>query len=198
MLTVYLSLIDDEHQRIKFEELYITYRMQMIHLAKTYFKNESDAEDVVHDVFVRIATKHMKFIQGLENPEDIRNYLLKATKNTALNELKRKGRTHISIEDVSERDLESFPNLTDDSFIEMICTKAEYDSVAQALLSMEEPYRDIMYYHFVMELSVPEAAKLLGRNIATAKKQLVRGKKLLLYMLNIGGGLQNVDDYSRI
>lgn len=194
MLIIYLGLIDDEQQRVKFEEIYTTYRMQMIHLAKSYFENEADAEDVVHDVFVRIATKHMKFIQGLGNPEDIRNYLLKATKNTALNELKRKGRSNVSIEDVSESDLERFPDLTDDSFIEMICTKAEYESVVQMLLSMDEPYRDIMYYHFVLDLTVPEAAKLLGRNITTAKKQLVRGKKLLLYKLDIRGDLKNGDD----
>ena len=194
MLIIYLGLIDDEQQRVKFEEIYTTYRMQMIHLAKSYFENKADAEDVVHDVFVRIATKHMKFIQGLGNPKDIRNYLLKATKNTALNELKRKGRSNISIEDVAESDLDSFPDLSDDSFIEMICTKAEYECVVQELLFMEEPYRDIMYYHFVLDLTVPEAAKLLGRNITTAKKQLVRGKKLLLYKLEIRGDLKNGHD----
>ena len=187
MLMIYLSVIDDEHQRIKFEEIYTTYRMQMIHLAKSVLQNESAAEDIVHDVFLRIATKHMKVIQGLDNPEDIRNYLLTATKNTALNELKRKGHNHISIEDLSESELRSLPDLTDDSFIDLLCTKAEYDKVVQALLAMDEPYRDIMYYHFVMDLSVPEAAKLLGRNIVTAKKQLVRGKKLLLYKLDIKG-----------
>lgn len=194
MLIIYLGLIDDEQQRVKFEEIYTTYRMQMIHLAKSYFENEADAEDVVHDVFVRIATKHMKFIQGLGNPEDIRNYLLKATKNTALNELKRKGRSNVSIEDIAESDLDSLPDLTDDSFVEMICTKAKYESVVQELLSMEEPYRDIMYYHFVLDLTVPEAAKLLGRNITTAKKQLVRGKKLLLYKLEIRGDFKNGHD----
>ena len=194
MLIIYLGLIDDEQQRIKFEEIYTTYRMQMIHLAKSYFENESDAEDVVHDVFVRIATKHMKFIQGLDNPEDIRNYLLKATKNTAINELKRKSRANVSIEDIAESDLDGFPDLTDDAFIETICTKAEYESVVQELLSMEEPYRDIMYYHFVLDLTVPEAAKLLGRNITTAKKQLVRGKKLLLCKLEIRGDLKNGHD----
>lgn len=194
MLIIYLGLIDDERQHVKFEEIYITYRMQMIHLAKSYFENEADAEDVVHDVFVRVATKHMKFIQTLSNPDDVRNYLLKATKNTAINELKRKGRANVSIEDIAESDLDDFPDLTDDTFIETICTKAEYKRVVQELLSMEEPYRDIMYYHFVLDLTVPEAAKLLGRNITTAKKQLVRGKKLLLYKLEIKGDLKNGHD----
>lgn len=166
----------------------------MIHLAKSLLHSESDAEDVVHDVFLHIATKHMPFIQGLNNPEDIRNYLLKATKNSSLNVLKRKEHHHVSLEYVSEGNLENNPNLTDNFFLEELCTKAEYEKVVKALISMDEPYRDIMYYHFVMELSVSDAAKHLGRNTATAKKQLVRGKKLLLSILGIGGNLNYVND----
>lgn len=187
MLLLYLNLIDDEQQRIEFEEIYTTYRKQMILLAKSFLHNDADAEDVVHDVFLRIATKHMKFIQGLHDPEDVRNYLLKATKNTALNELKRKGRSTLSIETLSDSELDNARELSDAAFIELLCAKADYEKVVQALLSMREPYRDILYYHFVLELSVPEAAKRLGRSTAAAKQQLVRGKKLLLSKLELGG-----------
>ena len=166
----------------------------MVHYAKSFLHSDSDAEDVVHDVFLRIATKHMGFIQELKNPKDIRNYLLKATKNSTLNELKRKGREHSSIDSVSDADLSHISNLTDDCFLEQLCVKSEYDNVVQALISMEEPYRYIMYYHFVLELSVPDAAKHLGINISTAKKQLVRGKKLLLDKLGIRGDLSNGND----
>lgn len=187
MLALYLNLIDDDQQRIEFEEIYLTYRKQMFLLAKSFLHNDADAEDVVHDVFLRIATKHMKFIQGLHSAEDVRNYLLKATKNTALNELKRKGRNTVSIDTLSDKDLDNARELSDTAFIEMLCTKADYDKVVQALLSLREPYRDIMYYHFVMDLTVPEAAKHLGRSTATAKQQLIRGKKLLLSELELGG-----------
>lgn len=194
MLILYQSLMDDEGQRIRFEQIYNAYKLQMVHLAKSYLHSDTDAEDVVHDVFLRVAAKRMKFIQGLKDPEDVRNYLLKATKNTALNELKRKGRGHVSLEDAPEESPEDALSLTDDDFIEMICAKAEYDRVVKALLSMDEPYRDILYYHFVMELSVPEAAKLLGHNVTAAKKQLVRGKKMLLVKLGLGGDQEYVDD----
>lgn len=103
--------------------------MQMIHMAKSYLHNELDAEDVVHEVFLCIATKHIKFIQELYNPEDVRNYLLKATMNTALNKLKRKDHNHMSLEDISEENLDDMPDLVTDSFIDLLCTKAEYDSV---------------------------------------------------------------------
>lgn len=193
MLLLYLNLIDDEQQRIEFEEIYTTYRKQMILLAKSFLHNDADAEDVVHDVFLRIATKHMKFIQGLQDPEDVRNYLLKATKNTALNELSRKGRSTASLDILSESDLTDTRDLSDAAFIELLCTKADYEKVVQALLSLREPYRDIMYYHFVLELTIPEAARHLGRSTATAKRQLVRGKKLLLNKLALGGESEHGD-----
>ena len=125
MLLLYLNLIDDEQQRIEFEEIYTTYRKQMILLAKSLLHNDTDAEDVVHDVFLRIASKHIGFIQGLRHPEDVRNYLLKATKNTALNELSRKGRSTVSLDTLSESDLTDTRDLSDAAFIELLCTKAK-------------------------------------------------------------------------
>lgn len=44
---------------------------------------------------------------------------------------------------------------------------------------MSDIYRDALYYHFVLELSVPETAKLLNCKASTVKQRLVRGKKLL-------------------
>lgn len=193
MLPLYLNLIEDQPQRIAFEEIYTTYRKQMFLLAKSLLHNDADAEDVVHDVFLRIASKHMGFIQGLRNPEDVRNYLLKATKNTALNELGRKGRSTVSLETLSDSDLTDTRDLSDAAFMELLCIRSDYKKVVQALLSLREPYRDIMYYHFVLELSIPEAARHLGRSTPTAKRQLVRGKKLLLKKLALGGESEHGD-----
>lgn len=185
MLTIYLSLIESEADRIKFEEIYYAYRKQMVLMALSLLHNVDDAEDVVHDVFMRIATKHMSVIQQIHNKEDIRNYLLKATKNTALNTIKKRERLNFSLDTVNEFDLAE--NISDNTFLDLIFQKIEYEQIVSVLIALEEPYRDILYYHFVLELPVPEAARQLGRNIATAKKQLVRGKKLLLERLGIKG-----------
>ncbi len=55
MLLIYMSFIDDESHRRLFEEIYLSYRKQMFLVARTVLKNDSDAEDIVHDVFLRIA-----------------------------------------------------------------------------------------------------------------------------------------------
>ena len=58
MLLIYMSFIDDESHRRLFEEIYLSYRKQMFLVARTVLKNDSDAEDIVHDVFLRIARKY--------------------------------------------------------------------------------------------------------------------------------------------
>ena len=67
MLLIYMSFIDDESHRRLFEEIYLSYRKQMFLVARTVLKNDSDAEDIVHDVFLRIAKKYMAKISTIEN-----------------------------------------------------------------------------------------------------------------------------------
>ncbi len=181
MLALYLTYIDDEPDKKKFEELYYAYRKQMTVVALSILHNQSDAEDVVHDVFLNIAIKHMKIIDRIENDIDLRNYLLKATKNTALNWYKRrKSMVYMGNEDEVVYDVK---NIKDDAFVEYICQKTEYDRVFQAVQKLEPKYRDVIYYHFVLEIPVPQVAKMLNQTLSATKKQLVRGKKKLLYLL---------------
>lgn len=55
MLALYMSFIDDEAHRRLFEEIYLNYRKQMLLVARSVLGNDSDAEDIVHDVFLKIA-----------------------------------------------------------------------------------------------------------------------------------------------
>ena len=59
MLALYMSFIDDESHRRLFEKIYIEYRDPMFFMARSVLGNDSDAEDIVHDVFLKIAKKHM-------------------------------------------------------------------------------------------------------------------------------------------
>ena len=83
--------------------------------------------------------------------------------------------------------------LSDDTFIEFLCNKIDYDQIVEAIKSLNEKYRDVLYYHFVMELTVPETAKLLNQTTSTTKKQLVRGKKMLLSLLETKGVKDNAN-----
>ncbi len=186
MILLYLSVFDHEEDKKRFAQIYNTYYEQMYYLARLIVNNDADAEDVVHDVFFNIAQKYMDTINSIINDDDLKNYLLKSAKNTAINKTKARERTHISLDSIIENDSDS-PALSDDTFLETICARAERDSIIAAIKSLDKKYSDVLYCRFVLELSVPQAAKSLNRKVSTIKQQLIRGKQQLLSILNITG-----------
>lgn len=184
MLMFYLAFLDDNDKQL-FEQIFYTYRKQMLVIANSVLHNNTDAEDAVHDVFLKIATKYMSVVKSIESDIDLRNYLLKATKNTALNILKKKSMENVSLDTIKEYDMVGNQRITDDEFVEIICQKSEYERVVKAIQELNEKYRYVLYYHFVLGLTAAEIAKSLEQSLSATKKQLVRGKKMLLNLLGV-------------
>lgn len=191
MLALYLAYLDEAEDKILFEDIFYSYRKQMYTMAESILHNSNDSEDAVSAVFLRIAQKNWDVVRSIQSQTDLRNYLLKATKNISLNMIKFKKRDEISLNVVTEYNTKYDKYLSDDTFVEFISNNIEYDEVIEAMKSLNDIYRDASYYHFVMEMTIPETAKSLNCTVSTTKKQLVRGKKMLLCLLNIRGDEKN-------
>lgn len=188
MYTICSSPVDPETDWKDIEAIYRAYRKQMLLYARTMVPSNGDAEDIVHDVFLKIATRSLPALQSFASEADLRNYLLKATKHTALNFKKRHAREVPSSALPADPPLEAPDNLSDQDFLEMVFTRMEHRKLVEAIRSLDCRYREVIYYHFVLEMSVPQMAKLLERKEGTIKMQLVRGKKLLLARMQDDGG----------
>ena len=184
MLSYYLNVINNESDRMKFEKIYYEHRKQMVTVALSVLENCEDAEDAVHDVFCTIAEKHISLLEKITDEQDLKNYLLKATKNKALN-IKRNKKHHSSL-DEEEGGLGLADELSDSSFLDVICDKMSYGELLDAIKSLDKKYEEVLYLHFVLELPASDVAELLNRNLHTVKKPLVRGKKQLTEILNGG------------
>lgn len=183
MLAFYLSLIDNENDKIRFEEVYYTYKKQMAHLANSILHNHHDAEDVVHDVFCSVASSHMDVISKASSEGDVRIYLLRSVRNASISVLrKKKVRSDYENEKRREKCV-----LNNSDFIERVCEKIEYEKVVELIDSLDTKYRDVLYYHLVLDLSVKETAELLGRETNTVRQQLLRGKNMVVAMLSEKG-----------
>ena len=191
MLALYLAYLDEDKDKELFEKIFNSYKKQMVTLALSMLNNKHDAEDVVGDVFLRIAQKCFDVVRGIEDKTDLRNYLLKATKNTSLNKIKGKKKENVSLDTVMEYSMDGIEDLSDDTFLEVICNKFEYDKVVEAIRSLNEKYRDAMYCHYVMENTILQTAKLLNQSLCATKQQLIRGKKMLLNLLGTKGDENN-------
>ncbi len=150
----------------------------MFHMANSILKNEQDAEDIVHDVFCKIASSHMDTITNAKKEEDIRNYLLKSVKHASISATrKRKVRS-----DYEEKQKKDKSELSDNEFLDKLCNSLDSEKLMKAMDSLDEKYREVLYYHLVVGLSTFEMAKMLDRKQSTVQKQIARGKNLLVVL----------------
>lgn len=61
MLVYYLQMLDTPEEKVKFEQIYLKYRGLMYQVADGILHNRQDAEDAVHNAFLRIIKKFSRF-----------------------------------------------------------------------------------------------------------------------------------------
>ena len=181
MLPLFLAQLSSEADRALFERIYMNYRKQMFAVARSYLPNDVDAEDAVHDVFLRVASTCWESVRKLENEPDLRSYLLKAAKHAALNTLNRREKKDLSLDD-SLAEAELADPMQDGTFAAAVA-QIEEKRLLDAIESLPEIYRDALYFRFVLRLSVGETAQTMGQSVFATKKQIQRGKQKLLALL---------------
>lgn len=88
MFTLLISTNDTANEIKLFDKVYRHCRKQMIAVAKSILNNDEDAEDAVHDVVCSIASSHMDIFERVDNPKDLKNYMLKAVQNRSISILR--------------------------------------------------------------------------------------------------------------
>ena len=53
-MLIYLSMIETPESRSKFETIYETYKQLMFYIANNILHDARDAEDIVHEAFLKI------------------------------------------------------------------------------------------------------------------------------------------------
>ena len=54
-MLIYMMMLETPEEKSLFEQIYLEYRGLMFHVAYEILHNEQDAEDAVHQAFVKIA-----------------------------------------------------------------------------------------------------------------------------------------------
>ena len=179
---IYADLIDDAGHLARFEEIYEEYYRQMFHQANQILHDAYEAEDAVQDAFIGIA-RNMKTVSTISDKADLFYYLMRAAENAAYN------RTRQTKHYANVLPLEEGLVGSKHSFWESLCTKLDYEQMMRAIGSLPKMYREVLYYHFVLGLTIPEVAKGLDIKLSTTKQRLVRGKKALLDAIGEEGEL---------
>ena len=172
MLLLYTAMIDDTQDQLRFEDIYYSYRKQMLLVAQRILHDPMEAEDAVQTAFLGIARQIKRIPAG--NPQVLRAYVLTAAKNAALNMLPKRQQQN-ELLSISELDIADDHNLFD-----QIASSQDYELLFKAIRKLPAIYREVLMLKYVQGLTMKEIAALLGRKVTTVHQQITRGKKLLI------------------
>ena len=145
------------------ESLYIRHSGDLRRLCFSFLKNSADAEDAMHETFVRLYKLDISFA----SPEHERGWMISTASNICKNILRRKDRIYERVEDHEEA----------------FAVRTEYDEVADAILALPDKYKDVMYLYYYEGFKTEEIAKLLGIPHSTVRSRLSRGRKQMKKLL---------------
>ena len=163
MLIYYLQMLDTPEEKLRFEQIYLKYRGLMYHVANQVLHSPQDAEDAVHNAFLRVI-KHFKRFQDAR-AEDLAPQLVVLSKNEAIS-LLRKRKDEAPLED-GEDPLGS-PEAA-----------ASCQALADSFARLPQTYRAAMEMKLLLGYSDGEIAAKLGLTKTAVSTRISRGRTLL-------------------
>ena len=131
-------------------------RLCMIHL-----KNDADTEDIFQTVFL----KYVLYSVPFENEEHEKAWFIRVTINACKDLLKSFFRSR---------------TVSLDGMIEQPSTlPPDYKDVWEAVFSLPQKYRDVVYLHYFEDYTAPQISRILGKNVNTIYTLLTRSKQML-------------------
>lgn len=169
-MIAFLDLIDNEEDRVRFMELYDTYKGLMLAAAEDKCPNELDAEDVVQDAFLYIA-KNFDKVGDIHSPMTKR-FVAVITEGMAIDKFRKDFNTlsEVSMDD-PDNDIEVFTEDIPQSEIKMIVD------------SLREDYRNIIYLSAIFGYTSQEIAEVYGITDSAVRKRLEFAREEIRYKL---------------
>lgn len=136
----------------------MVYRLALLNTRDNY-----DAEDIFQEVFLKL----FRYQKTIISEEHLKAWLIRVTINQCKTRAMLNKRV-VSLETVEE-----------------VCgeEKEDYSAVYQAVCSLPEKYREVIYLYYYEGYKINEIARILKKGEATIKTQLSRGRGLLNDML---------------
>ena len=137
-------------------------------ICAVHLKNDADTEDIFQTVFLKYVLSSVSF----ESDEHEKAWFIRVTMNACKDLLRSFFRSHtVSLDEIIELPSE---------------LPKDYRDVWEAVFSLPQKYRDVVYLHYFEEYTAPQISRILGKNVNTVYTILTRSKQMLREKL--GGG----------
>ena len=131
-------------------------RLCMIHL-----KSYADTEDIFQTVFLKYVLSSVEF----ENAEHEKAWFIRVTINACKDLLKSFFHRHVtSLDEILEKPAQM---------------REDHREVLEAVLSLPQKYREVVYLHYYEGYTAPEISRILGKKVNTIYTLLTRSRQML-------------------
>jgi RNA polymerase sigma-70 factor (ECF subfamily) len=172
---------NDEHASDNFlnqlERLYKKYAAGMVFFARKFVDFDT-AEDIVHDVFLKLYTRDPFLIVD----QTIESYLFNAVKNDCLNYLK-----HKTVEDNYMSEAYNGLKMDElaycDDTVSRLIEQEQIESLYKAIDQLPAKCREVFNLTYLEEKENAEAARMLNISVRTVEAQIYKALKILRKIL---------------
>ena len=180
-MLIYLSILENEEDKQSFQQIYEENHLKMYHVAFHILNHQMDAENVVHDAFLKLA-EHFEKYRKLPQKE-MTALCVHITKNKAIDIVRRV--SHLSREEVEnlvlvDEQRERQPQV----YLEQTEEQKQIRSILEKLPEILKITLELKYYY---EFNNREIAQTLGVTTKTVEMRLYRGKIKLRELLENEG-----------
>ena len=168
MLLFYLSLIETEEDKSKFERLYNQYKNLLKYVAIDMLHDDFLAEDAVHEAFIKLA-RHINGVDEQDEPKTKAFVIIivKSVCSDMIRKEKKKKEIYVeNIDDLGCSNNEFFENL-------------ELEDICSVISSLPDTYREIIQLKLVYNLNDKEISDVLGISNAAVRKRMQRARGIL-------------------
>ena len=181
LIILAMANIDNEEDQIFMTEIYDNYYSLMYKRALEYVRNEYDAEDIAHELYINIM-KNISTLKGLECCTLVA-YIVYSVKNTSLNFIKSRNKNSEDVFLYGDDDLLKDIRGDTDTPEEIFIYKYDAEALHEAIKRLNPKYALVLECKYFERLSDNDIAKILSIKPDSVREYLTRARKALRKIL---------------
>ena len=166
------------------EALVERYFRQVFLFAKTYVKQDQEAEDVTQEVFVKV----WKNIKKYDPEKKFKTWIFQITKNTCIDFLRKNKNALKSQAGDEEQSMDDLERITDSAPLpeEVFEAQGFSQKLDDLIYDLPDLYRDVVALHLQQDLTFQEISETLSEPLNTVKSRYRRALLLVRKGLDPG------------
>ena len=178
-ICLWIGEIQDENERVLVQELYQEYSLKITAMAAKILKNQTDAEDALGNVFLKII-KYRDLFTGLDKEERTRLIVI-YTRSTCFDMLRKRDKIDVLslsyTSDEEENDIAGYEIQAEED-VEHVFFREEMINKIQCMIQyFPSPVREIMIMKYFYNMPNTEISGITGVNPSTVGTIIQRNTK---------------------